>query len=92
MNHRFPSEAVAHMLPGYRLHWEPAEHAYVLLYPEGMVILDQCAADVLNRCDGSMTVEDIIHDVKKYYPGVDVTIRILQLLETAENKGWVSIS
>ncbi len=90
-NNRIPSDTLVHLVPGHRLHWESAEYAYVLLYPDGMVMLDQCAVEVLHRCDGSMTVEDIIGDITRHYPGVDIRLRILEFITAAENKGWISI-
>ena len=38
---------------GFRFQWEPAQQAHVLLYPEGMVKLNQSAGEILKRCDGS---------------------------------------
>ena len=38
---------------GFRLQWEPAQNAHVLLYPEGMVKLNGSAGEILKRCDGS---------------------------------------
>jgi len=37
---------------GLRLQWEPAQDAHVLLYPEGMVKLNQSAGEIMRRCDG----------------------------------------
>jgi pyrroloquinoline quinone biosynthesis protein D len=33
--------------PIFRLQWEPAQNAHVLLYPEGMVKLNQSAGEIL---------------------------------------------
>ncbi|HQE41111.1 MAG TPA: pyrroloquinoline quinone biosynthesis peptide chaperone PqqD, partial [Zoogloea sp.] len=35
----------------FRFQWEPAQQAHVLLYPEGMVKLNQSAGEILKRCD-----------------------------------------
>ena len=32
---------------GFRLQWEPAQESHVLLYPEGMVKLNQSAGEIL---------------------------------------------
>ena len=39
---------------GFRLQWEPAQGCFVLLYPEGMVKLNQSAGEILKRCDGAL--------------------------------------
>ena len=33
----------------FRMQWEEAQGAYVLLYPEGMVKLNQSAGEILKR-------------------------------------------
>ncbi len=44
----------------YRLQWEPAQDAHVLLFPEGMVKLNRSAGEILARCDGTRTVDAIV--------------------------------
>ncbi len=38
---------------GFRLQWEAAQNAHVLLYPEGMIKLNGSAGEILKRCDGA---------------------------------------
>ncbi len=45
---------------GFRLQWEPAQKAHVLLYPEGMVKLNGSAGEIMKRCDGERTIAEII--------------------------------
>ena len=44
-----------HLVPkfrvGFRFQWEPAQNAYVLLYPEGMVRLNGSAGAILSEVD-----------------------------------------
>jgi pyrroloquinoline quinone biosynthesis protein D len=49
----------------FRIQWEPAQDAHVLLYPEGMVKLNQSAGEILKRCDGVASVADIVADLEK---------------------------
>ena len=44
---------------GFRLQWEAAQDAHVLLYPEGMIKLNGSAGEILKRCDGAATIADI---------------------------------
>ena len=48
----------------FRLQWEPAQDAHVLLYPEGMVKLNQSAAEILKRCDGTRDMNALIADLE----------------------------
>ena len=76
----------------FRLQWEPAQNAHVLLYPEGMVKLSDSAAQILNRVDGSRSVSTIIHDLERHYPGADLKSDVLEFLSIAHERGWIVIS
>lgn len=52
----------------FRLQWEEAQEAWVLLYPEGMVQLNTSAAEILTRVDGKKTVEEIQTELLTKYP------------------------
>ena len=58
--------------PGFRLQWEPAQDCHVLLYPEGMVKLNQSAGQILSRCDGQRDVAAIVADPGKPLSGLSV--------------------
>ena len=52
---------------GFRLQWEPAQSAHVLLYPEGMVKLNGSAGEILRRCDGALTFNEIVADLARTF-------------------------
>jgi pyrroloquinoline quinone biosynthesis protein D len=74
-----------------RLQFEPAQQAYVLLYPEGMIKLSDTAAEVLKRVDGAAPIAQIITALEQAYTGVDLREDVLEFLETAYERGWISI-
>jgi pyrroloquinoline quinone biosynthesis protein D len=76
----------------FRLQWEPAQNAYVLLYPEGMVKLSDSAAQILKRVDGAASVSAIIRDLEHAFPGVDLRSDVLEFLSIAHERGWIVIS
>jgi pyrroloquinoline quinone biosynthesis protein D len=76
----------------FRLQWEPAQNAHVLLYPEGMVKLSDSAAQILNRVDGIASVSAIIHDLERNFPGADLRSDVLEFLSIAYERGWIAIS
>ena len=41
--------------PMHRLQWEEVQQKNVILYPEGMVELNQSSAEILKLCDGTRT-------------------------------------
>jgi pyrroloquinoline quinone biosynthesis protein D len=76
----------------FRLQWEPAQNAHVLLYPEGMVKLSDSAAQILKRVDGSSSVAMIIRELERLFPGADLTSDVLEFLSIARERGWIAIS
>lgn len=62
--HNVSTHAIPELAEGLRICWEEEEQAYVLLYPEGMVVLNHSVGDLLQRCDGYLTVEEIIAQMK----------------------------
>jgi pyrroloquinoline quinone biosynthesis protein D len=79
------------MPPRFRLQWEPAQNAHVLLYPEGMVKLSDSAAHILKRVDGTASISAIIRDLELAFPGADLSSDVLDFLDIAHERGWVTV-
>lgn len=75
---------------GFRLQWEPAQAAHVLLYPEGMVKLNGSAGEILRRCDGSSTLRQIVEDLQSTFGRGDLLAEVVSFLKLAEERGWVA--
>lgn len=83
-------ERTPRLRPGFRFQWEPAQQAHVLLYPEGMVRLNDSAGAVLKEVDGQRTVADIVAILEQQFPdagplGEDVS----EFLRDAEQQHWI---
>jgi pyrroloquinoline quinone biosynthesis protein D len=76
---------------GFRLQWEPAQEAHVLLYPEGMVKLNRSAAAILTRCDGLRTVTDIVADLERTYSAAGLTPDVCAFIALAVERNWVEL-
>jgi pyrroloquinoline quinone biosynthesis protein D len=76
---------------GFRLQWEPAQEAHVLLYPEGMVKLNSSAAAILSRCDGVRTVADIVTDIESTYGVTGLSADVAAFVALAQEKGWLEV-
>jgi pyrroloquinoline quinone biosynthesis protein D len=76
---------------GYRLQWEPAQEAHVLLYPEGLVRLSRSAAAILTRCDGARTVADIVTDIEREYSVAGLSSDICAFIELALERSWLEL-
>ena len=73
----------------YRLQWEAAQQAWVLLFPEGMIKLNPTAGEILRRCDGARAADDIIADLEATFAAPSVRADVEAFLALAVEKGWV---
>lgn len=77
--------------PLYHFRWEESQEAYVMLYPEGVVKLNETGAAILQLCDGRHTTEEIISELNEKYT-TDVTESVNKFLEVSHAKGWIKSS
>jgi len=75
----------------YRLQFEKAQDSWVLLYPEGMIKLNPPAAEILKRCDGERTVNDIVSDIETTLKAEGITDDVVAFLDIALEQRWVTL-
>ncbi|CAZ87237.1 Coenzyme PQQ synthesis protein D [Thiomonas arsenitoxydans] len=75
--------------PRFRLQWEEAQQAWVLLYPEGMVKLNGSAGEIMTRCDGVRSVGDIVADLEAAFGEADLAPDVAQFFQIASQQGWL---
>ena len=73
----------------FRLQWEPAQDAHVLLYPEGMVKLNQSAGEILKRLDGKRTLAQVTADCETAFNASGLLDDVLGFICAALDQGWV---
>lgn len=76
---------------GFRLQWEAAQNAYVLLFPEGMIKLNASAGEILKRCDGQATVAEITADLEKAFATPGLANDVMAFVAMARDKQWLSV-
>jgi pyrroloquinoline quinone biosynthesis protein D len=76
---------------GFRLQWEPAQNAHVLLYPEGMIKLNGSAGEILKRCDGTATIADITGDLERAFATSNLSGDVVRFVAMAVEKKWLRI-
>ena len=76
--------------PNFQFQWEEKQNCYVLLYPEGMVQLNQSAGEILNLCDGTSNIEKINKTLCEKFEVEDLTKDITVFLIEAKNRNWIS--
>ncbi len=77
------------MNPVYRLRWEDREQCWFLLYPEGIVKLNESAGRILEQCDGARTVDEIVEAVEAIFGQTGLAADIQRFLEVAFEKDWI---
>jgi pyrroloquinoline quinone biosynthesis protein D len=76
---------------GFRLQWEAAQNAHVLLYPEGMIKLNSSAGEILKRCDGATSIADITADLERAFAAANLSADVLRFVNMAVEKKWLQI-
>ena len=80
---------VPRVAPKARLHWDEVRERHVLLYPEGLVALNETAAAILQLCDGERSVEQIVAMLKLRYKAEGIERDVAALLHGLAAKGLV---
>ncbi|MDX1633285.1 MAG: pyrroloquinoline quinone biosynthesis peptide chaperone PqqD [Marinobacter sp.] len=83
-------ELTPRLRPGFRFQWEPVQNAHVLLYPEGMVKLNDSASAILSEIDGKRTVADIVRRLEQRFPDAGALDNdVCEFLEDARQQHWI---
>ena len=75
----------------HRLRWEEADGCYVLRSVTGTVRLNESAAEILKRCDGSRSAAQLVDELKVLYAGAGAEIddSVRRFLALARARGWI---
>ena len=75
---------------GFRLQFEPAQDCHVLLYPEGMVKLNQPAGEIMKRCDGEKTIAAVVADLEAAFSTTGLEGDVLAFVAMAGQQRWLA--
>jgi pyrroloquinoline quinone biosynthesis protein D len=82
-------QSVPQVGAGFRLQWEPAQACHVLLYPEGMVKLNDSAGQIMQRCDGLRSVSAIVAELERAFGAKDLEGDVLAFVDMAVRQRWL---
>lgn len=89
----FDRQQVPRWRQGYRFQYEPAQKGHVLLYPEGMIKLNESASLIGGLIDGQRDVAAIIDALQQQFPDVpEVADDIEQIMEVARAEHWIELA
>jgi pyrroloquinoline quinone biosynthesis protein D len=75
----------------FRLQWEAAQGAHVLLYPEGMIKLNASAGEILKRCDGKASIAEITADLERAFSTSGLGADVMAFVVMAADKKWITV-
>jgi pyrroloquinoline quinone biosynthesis protein D len=85
-----PQTSRIRLVPKALLRYDPVRSSHVLLLPERAVLLNATAAEILELCDGTRTADQVVEELLRRYPAPEVRADVLEFLEEAAKKGWIT--
>jgi pyrroloquinoline quinone biosynthesis protein D len=82
------------LAPRVRLRADPVTGEPVLLYPEGILILNPTAHEIVTRCDGEITVDGLIRLLYDEYEESEETLRhdVLETLADLKQRNLIVLA
>jgi pyrroloquinoline quinone biosynthesis protein D len=74
-----------------RLDFDPVRQSRVLLYPEGVVLLNDTGAAILDLCDGQRSITEIAAVLEQRYH-CDVTADVIEYLSALVQRELVRVN
>lgn len=77
---------------GYRFQFEPAQNAFVILYPEGMIKLNDSAGAIGQHIDGQRTVAAIVALLKQQFGDIaEIEQDVVDYMRIAQQQFWIEL-
>lgn len=73
----------------HRLRWDDGTEGCVLAGPSGDVRLNRSAAEILVRCSGERTVDDIVEELERAFGVRGIVCEVERFLRDAVRQGWL---
>jgi pyrroloquinoline quinone biosynthesis protein D len=77
-----------------RLKWDAVREKHLLLFPEGVLVLNQTAHDVLALCDGQRAVAEVVEALATQYASDANAIAgdVKEILQRLVEKSFVTLN
>jgi pyrroloquinoline quinone biosynthesis protein D len=75
---------------GVALRYDGVRERHVLLYPEGVLVLNATAADIVERCDGTTSIPEITAGLRGRYRDVRDT-DVTDVLTRLTQRGMIEV-
>lgn len=77
---------------GVRLFWDEVRQQHLLLFPEGMLVLNTTAFRILERCNGRQTIGEIVTVLAAQHRSTKVEQGVYRLLTRTADRGLLEVS
>lgn len=75
--------------PLHRLEWDNNLQKYIIIYPEGVVELNQSSGEILKLCDGTNSLLEIIAELEIKFATTGLANDITKFIDVAIQNGWI---
>ncbi len=89
LNHHSPMPMPMHrpiLSPHARYRWDKLREEHQLLFPEGMLVLNETAAATVRLCDGR-SISELVDSLEEQFPQTDLAADVSAFLERLALKG-----
>lgn len=73
---------------GTRYRWDKVRNQHQLVFPEGMIVLNESGRAIVTLCDGRST-DELVATLKETYPGSDPAEDVQAFLQHLADRGLV---
>jgi pyrroloquinoline quinone biosynthesis protein D len=73
---------------GVRYRWDEIRQQHQLLFPEGMLVLNETAAIIVQLCDGR-SLENLSDELSQSFPNNPIQTDLLELLDRLASRGLI---
>ena len=73
---------------GVRYRWDPLRQQHQLVFPEGMLVLNETGVAILRLCDGR-SAEEIFDELTQCFSGVDLRGDLHEFLNRLLQRGLI---
>lgn len=74
-----------------RLKWDAVREKHLLLFPEGVLVLNKTAHEVLELCDGAHTVAEIVTILGERYQNDAIDADVKESLQKLAGRNFISL-
>ena len=85
------TRALPRLRRGVALRYDRVRERHVLLYPEGVLVLNTTAADIVRHCDGATSIADITTTLRGRYRGVQ-DADVADVLARLTDRGMIEVT